>query len=193
MPGGRAFAPDNYSAPGPIPASVHRTAVLPLYSSTWAPNDLAPLENALLAELAKVERFEVSPVTRSTLHASFGQEAFLSSTALPADLLPRLADNLAVDAVLLLDLTHYSPYQPLAIGIRAKLVAVADGRVLWSFDSIFDSANPGVAKAARQYHAADSRPAYPLESSAGILQSPSRFAKYVAHAMFETLPSRQTP
>lgn len=191
VPTGPAFEPRNYTSLAAIPASVQRVAVLPLHSGDWPATNLATLEAAFAAELVKVARFETVAVTRAHMREEFSSEQLLSSAALPADLLDRLRASHGADAILLQDLTHYSPYQPIAIGIRAKLVATADGRVLWSFDTIFDGAQPSVAVAAREYYLSESRPAHPLNNSAGIMQSPSRFAKYVAHAVFGTLPPRQ--
>lgn len=192
VPTGPAFQPTNFTSVGPIPASVRRVALLPLHSDTWQATQVAPLETSFLAELQKFERFEVVSVTRAQMREQFGAETVLSSAALPADVLARLRAAHGADAVLFEDLTHYSPYQPIAIGVRARLVSAIDGTVLWSFDALFDGAQPSVAVAARDYYLAQGRPAYPLENSSGIMQSPSRFAKYVAHAMFGTLPPRQT-
>ncbi len=192
VPTGPAFQPTNYTSVGPIPASVRRVAVLPLHSDTWQATQVASLETSFLAELQKFERFELVSVTRVQMREQFGAETVLSSAALPADVLARLRAAHGADAVLFEDLTHYTPYQPIAIGVRAKLVSTIDGTVLWSFDALFDGAQPSVAVAARDYYLAQGRPAYPLENSSGIMQSPSRFAKYVAHAMFGTLPPRQT-
>jgi len=192
VPTGPGFQPTNFTSLGPIPASVRRVAVLPLHSDTWQATQVAPLETSFLAELQKFERFEVISVTRVQMREQFGAETVLSSAALPADVLARLRAAHGADAVLFEDLTYYTPYQPIAIGVRTRLVSTIDGTVLWSFDALFDGAQPSVAVAARDYYLAQGRPAYPLENSSGIMQSPSRFAKYVAHAMFGTLPPRQT-
>lgn len=192
VPTGPAFEPKNFTSAGALPISVRRVAVLPLYSESWPASNIASLEAAFGAELNKVERFESVSVSREQMRADFGAETVLSSSALPADMLERLRASHGADAVLFEDLTQYSPYQPIVIGVRAKLVSTIDGRVLWSFDAVFDAAQPSVAVAARDYYMAESRPAHPLENSTGIMQSPSRFAKYVAHAMFGTLPPRQT-
>ena len=192
VPTGAAFEPKNFTSVGVLPGTVRRVAVLPLYSDTWPALNIASLESAFAAELVKFQHFETVAVSRSQMRDQFSAEAVLSSAALPADMLERLRASQGADAVLFQDLTHYSPYQPIAIGVRAKLVSTVDGRVLWSFDALFDGAQPSVAVAAREYYLNQGRPAYPLENSSGIMQSPSRFAKYVAHAMFGTLPPRQT-
>lgn len=192
LSGGAVFRPQNFSDAGPLAPSIRRVALLPVHAAEWRPSDLAPLESAFAGELGKVERFELVPVSRSDLVSRFGTEAFLSSASLPGEFLQRLRDDFGADAVLFIDLTHYSPYQPIALGVRAKLVATADATPLWSFDAVFDSARPDVAEAARRYHRQKDRQPFPLEDAAGILQSPARFTKYVASAMFGTLPPRQT-
>jgi hypothetical protein len=192
VPQGEPFRPGNYADAGPLSASIKRVAVLPLHTDAWRAADIAAIEAAFGGELTKLGRFECANLTRRELKVRFGRETFVSSAALPPDLLARLRSDFAVDAVLFLDLTHFSPYQPLAMGVRAKLVGIEDGSVLWSFDSIFDAAQPGVAVAARQYQLEHDRAAPPLDGAVGILQSPARFARYVAHAVFATLPGRAT-
>jgi hypothetical protein len=192
VPSGPAFKPTNFTSSGPIPVSVRRVAVLPLHSDTWDSADLAGVESSFLTELGKFERFEIVPVSRLQMREQFGAATVVSSAALPADVLARLRASFGADAILFQDLTQYSPYQPISMGARAKLVSAIDGRVLWAFDAIFDGGQPSVAVAAHEYYMRQGRPSYPLENSAGIMQSPSRFAKYVAYAMFGTLPPRQT-
>lgn len=192
VPTGPAFQPTNFTSTGPIPVSVRRVAVLPLYSDSWDGPALQPIEASFISELQKFERFEVIAVGRTQMREEFGAESVVSAAALPADVLARLRAAFGADAILFQDLTHYAPYQPLSIGVRAKLVSAVDGTVLWSFDTLFDGAQPSVAVAAFDYTMSQGRAVHPLENSSGIMQSPSRFAKYVAHAMFGTLPPRQT-
>jgi hypothetical protein len=188
--GAATFAPANHVHAGAIPASVRRVAVLPLHTTEWRAAELAVLDSALREALAAFERFEITPVTRAELMARFGRESFGSAAALPADFLARLRTDFGVDAVLFLDLAHYAPYQPVAIGLRTKLVTTVEGAALWSFDSLFDSAQADVAAAARQFSAGTKRPAAAAEDNTGVLQSPARFAKYVGHATFATMPPR---
>jgi hypothetical protein len=186
------FIPANHVHAGAIPPSVRRVAVLPLHAAEWRADELATLDAALREALARIERFEITPVARDELARRFGQESFTSTGALPADFLDRLRTDFGADAVLFLDLTHYGPYQPVALGLRAKLVTTVAAAPLWSFDALFDSAETEVAAAARRFSAGNNRPAAAAEDNTGVLQSPARFAKYVGHSAFATLPPRQT-
>jgi hypothetical protein len=190
--GSAGFTPDNHVSRGAIPAAVRRVAVLPLHAAQSRATEVSGLEDAFRGELAGMERFEITPISRAEMTARFGRESFASSAALPEDFLARLRADFGVDGVLFLDLTQYRPYQPVAVGVRAKLVVAGDPVALWSFDSLFDSSRPEVANAARQFSSGSKRPGGADEDSTGVLQSPGRFAKYVGHAMFATLPPRRT-
>ena len=92
--------------------------------------------------------------------------------------------------MLFVDLTAYRAYRPLTLGVRAKLATVDQTRLLWTFDEIFSMDDPGVANSVRKfYHGADAS-GVPLDPGRGALQSPSKFAAYVAAATFNTLPPR---
>jgi len=74
------------------------------------------------------------------------------------------------------DVTHYSPYRPVAIGVRSKLVDIETGRIHWASDVVYDSSNAGVAEAARVYSKALGRDNFPVGGDGGaILMSPRLF------------------
>lgn len=175
-----------------IPTAVRRVAVLPLHGVGWRDSELASLDTVLREAFSRTELFEVIALSRDDLAIRFGTASFDSSGALPANLLSRLQTDFGADAVLLLDLTHFSPYQPVALGVRARLVTVAEGEALWAFDGIFDAAQADVSLAARRFSNGKKRPPAEAEDTTGVLQSPVRFARYVSAAVFESLPPRRT-
>ncbi|MBM3823951.1 MAG: hypothetical protein FJ404_13890 [Verrucomicrobia bacterium] len=70
-----------------------------------------------------------------------------------------------------------------------KLVDTRDHRIWWAADEIFDAGRPEVSNAARQFakkHISQST----ADDSIAILASPTRFARYTLHSLFETLPTR---
>jgi len=92
--------------------------------------------------------------------------------------------------VLFVDVTAYQDNRPLTFGVRAKLATVDGPRVIWTYDEILSAADPAVAGSA-QAHARAAAPAgLPVDISSSALQSPSRFAAYVADTVFGTLPPR---
>jgi hypothetical protein len=132
----------------------------------------------------------VVPLSRPACARLTGARAIRSVETLPHDFLTRLVADYAADAVLFTDVTTYSPYPPLALGLRAKLVRTDNGSILWSFDTIFSATDTSVVNAARR-HWLDTAPSgTPADFSITALQSPQRFAAYAASAAFATLPPR---
>jgi hypothetical protein len=76
--------------------------------------------------------------------------------------------------------------------VRTKLVTLHGNQVLWAIDSTFDSAEPGVAAAARTFSKLTEQNPVQLKASdsSGVLISPQRFARFVAREVFATLPNR---
>lgn len=184
---GPFFAPANYVGE-PSLGGVRRVVVLPVWGGHVAPVEtVAELDAIVVTALQQSQRFEVVSLSREDSRRRFGAEAFSSASALPHDLLATLRREFAAEAVLLVDLTAFSAYRPLELGLRAKLAAIDGSRLIWTFDTLFSAKDPTVANAARQHFLeADKR--VPADMTHSALQSPSRFATYVSTAMFATLP-----
>jgi hypothetical protein len=130
----------------------------------------------------------VVPVGRAQLESLFGERQFCSVELLPADVLARLREKFGVDGVLLADVTNFSAYRPVSMGVRAKLVDAATGQIRWAFDYIFDTGHSSVAEAAKRFQLQYSNRHLPLATDGGsILLSPTRFARYVANETFSSL------
>jgi hypothetical protein len=91
---------------------------------------------------------------------------------------------------LFVDITAYRAYRPLSLGIRAKLAEVSDRRLIWSFDEVFSMTDPSIVNAVRHFYMADEYTSAPFDLSTDALDSPGRFASYVADTVFKTLPPR---
>lgn len=180
--------PQSYFSPPTPGEQLRRVALLPLHSETYPEQYLRALDATFLAELSKRALFEVVPVSRAQMESLFGERHFSSTELLPADALKRLRDQCGVDSVLFTDLTHFSPYRPVSMGVRTKLIAVGTGQIRWAFDYIFDAGNSPVAEAAKRFQVTCSNEHQPLATDGGsILLSPVRFAKYVASETYASL------
>jgi hypothetical protein len=108
-------------------------------------------------------------------------------------LLTRLQREFAADAVMFIDLTVFKPYRPLALGVRAKLATIEENvRLIWTFDNVYAAADPAVANSARAHFIDSDGGRIPADLTPSVLQSPTRFASYVAASMFSTLPPVST-
>lgn len=180
--------PQNYTAPPNEGKPMRRIALLPLWSEKLPGDYLRELDAAFSAELTKMALFEVVPVSRGQMEAAFGERQLASIDALPAKTLSSLRTQFAVDGVVFTDLTHFSPYRPLSMAVRAKLVDVTSGEIRWAFDNVYDTGNAAVAEAAKKFQRRYTSEQQPLSSDGGtILLSPSRFAKYVASQTYASL------
>ena len=185
----RSYEPTNVAGPDYLPVDVRRVALLPVWSSRPVDaQSLESLDRAFNVALTRAARFETIPVSRPQMRDWFKQASLGSTDALPANLFAQLREHLAADAVLLVDLTHYSPYPPLAIGLRTRLIRLDTGATLWATDELFDAALAATAAGARRHHlqGADG----PADLSPTALQSPARFALYAADTLVGTLPAR---
>lgn len=89
------------------------------------------------------------------------------------------------------DLTVLRTRRPLVLGVRAKLATTAEeAELLWGFDNVFSANDPTVASSARRHYLMHDDRMVPVDRSDAVLQSPSRYATYVAEATFTTLPIR---
>lgn len=186
------FTPANFSAEAHLPAALRRVVLVPVCGGTVVPPETADaLQTVFVAELQKQARFEVVQFSREDCLRRFGAPEFASVAALPHDFLAGLGRTFGADGVLFIDVTSYRGYRPQTLGVRAKLATIEDTRLLWSMDEIFSADDPAVANSVRHFYGDTSGPAAaPVEQWPGALQSPGKFAAYVAAAVLHTLPPR---
>lgn len=191
---GPFYKPSNVKAVAQLPATVRRVIVLPVAGGPALTEEtLLKLDSVCAGELTRTGRFEVVPLSRDKLAELTGTRQISSVDKLPAVLIDKLFNiynAYGADAVLFIDVTTYSPYPPLVLGLRTKLVQVTDGEIIWAADNVFAAAEPAVANSAR-HHALTLGTDHGLSDlSHTVLQNPQRFAGYVAAATFLTLPPR---
>jgi hypothetical protein len=175
-----------------LPGHVRRVAILPLSyreSSALLVSGKESLTSVFASELTKTARFESFLVEPAQLKQWTGREHWDAYEALPAAFFKVLVEKTGADAVLFATLSEYKPYPPITIGWRMKLVA-ANADTLWAVEEILDASELGVSNAARRYDRDHVRSSPVLEDSRSVLLSPTRFAQYTLHAIFETLPNR---
>ncbi len=191
---GPFFQPVNHAGDPALDPTLRRVVLLPVCGGALADGETAASMDGIFAtELQRQNRFEVVVLTRAEARRRFGADEFSSVSALPPGFLARLKREFAADAVLWIDVTAYRAYRPLALGVRAKLATVEQTRLVWTFDTVFSADDPAVANAARQHFVDQTHTAVPADLTRSALQSPRRFATYVAAATFATLPPVARP
>lgn len=185
---GPFFQPTNVSH-DPTLGGIRRVVLLPVYGGAVAPEEsAADLDAVFRQALQQQNRFEVVALSREECRRRFGASAFSSAGALPHNFLNDLGKTFAADGVVFVDVTVYRAYHPLALGVRSKLAAIANGRLVWTFDNVFSADNPLVSSGARHFFLQSQHQDVPGDLTPSVLQSPGRFGAYVAHTAFSTLP-----
>ena len=173
---------------------IRRVVLLPVWSGSAAPEESAEsLDPVFRQALQDQNRFEVVTLSREECRRRFGVSALSSAASLPYDFIPTIQRVFAADAVMFVDITVYRPYHPLALGVRGRLAAVNNLRIVWSFDNVFSADDPAVAASARHFYLHSELQGEPADLTPAALQSPGRFAAYVASATFTTLPPVAVP
>ena len=184
--------PDNvFAAPGKAVTKSQRVAVLPLAAQSALselPDGCASLTPVVWEEIVKAKRFEAVTVDAEKLRTATGRAQWTGAEVLPGNFCEWLRREYGCDAVLFSEVTSYRSYAPLAVGWRFKLVDLQTGQVIWAADEIFDAADKKTAKAAQKFAAPGIH--IPLVDTGdwAVLNSPRKFGRYSAAALFETLP-----
>lgn len=185
---GPFFVPANHTGESNL-GTIRRVVLLPSWGGAVVSDEtVAELDAIFVAALQRENRFEVISFSRQESLRRFHREALSGASVLPPELFPLLQREFGADAVMMIDVTNYSAYRPLALGLRAKLASIEGARLVWTFDNEFSADNPAVANSAR-HHFLGAGTGLPTDVTSSVLQSPGRFAAYVAAAMFQSLPS----
>ncbi|AHF92994.1 hypothetical protein OPIT5_25105 [Opitutaceae bacterium TAV5] len=188
---GPFYTPANSRGAAVWPEDIRRIAVLPVDGSSAAlPDDfIASYDPVWLAALQSTQRAEFVPVPREQIsHLADGRRSVGSTSLLPAAFFEKILAITGADAVVFCDLTGVTPWPPLAVGLRAKLVHLRRGNLVWACDERFDAAAPAVANSARRYARKSGNGRG--DSVTSVLQSPSHFASWASGEVASTLPPR---
>ncbi len=186
----KPFQPTNVYTMGRLAGQITRVAVLPVYYKLDTAPFLSFVDENFHTEISRQGRFEVRAITRKEMKYHFGKEQYNIVDDLPEDFLAKLQKEFRVDAVLLTDLTNYEPYRPLRMGVRCKLVELSSAEVFWAFDTTFNGGDRSVQLAVERFQNFLDMNVSKGHGVPGTLQSPRQFSKYVANAVYSTLPQR---
>ncbi|MBW8001553.1 MAG: hypothetical protein FVQ80_05975 [Planctomycetes bacterium] len=96
--------------------------------------------------------------------------------------------TLKCDAIIVGTITNYSPYPHMSIGIRLKLIDLADGKLLWAVEQVWDTADNNTEYRIKKYFKRKMRPdSAALEEHKLINVSPIKFVKFITYEIAETL------
>jgi hypothetical protein len=91
------------------------------------------------------------------------------------------------NAILTGTVTSYQPYPHLSIGLRLKLIDLADGQLLWAFEQIWDTTDKTTEKKIKEYFQTQIISGItPLHEQLVVVSS-LKFVKFVAYEVAKTM------
>ena len=98
-----------------------------------------------------------------------------------------MRDGLNCNALLAGTVTSYQPYPHLSIGLRLKLIDLADGQLLWAFEQIWDTTDKTTEKRIKEYFQTQIISGItPLHEQLVVVSS-LKFVKFVAYEVAKTM------
>ena len=178
-----------YLNPNKDLSSVGRTVLLELYNNSSYSQISADTTEALFQSLQKKQIFSLTVVHKN--NPAWQSLQLDLNTAYTLEQLSSMRKTLKCDAVLVGTVTRFEPFPHMAIGLRLKLIDLADGQLLWALEQIWDTADKTTENRIKNYYRR-----HTLLGSASLRKklgtvSPLKFVKFVAYETAETLQPKR--
>ncbi|CAN0495001.1 unnamed protein product [Discosporangium mesarthrocarpum] len=161
-------------------ANVRRIMVLPFHAEAGVRVEHDRVRDAFVAELQKLRRFEVVPLTGDALEDD-EINASMAHGRLSTEAMVNLCNRYALDGVFIGSVTAWRPYSPPHLGLRTQLISVHSGATIWAIDAIYDSSDRSTISDLRHYVSHTQQDDGNLHGWELTLLSPTKFTNFVAH------------
>jgi hypothetical protein len=185
-PGYFQSTPDYYYLnPNKDLSTIGRVALFELANDTAFLQISADVTDALFQAVQKKQVFGLIVINQ---HNPAFQSLQLDSNAeYTFEQLSTIRKTLNCDAVLIGTVTGYKPYPHMIIGLRLKLIDLADGQILWALEQIWDTTDKTTENRIKSYYSnRDFMGSTTLREKLVTISS-LRFVKFVAYEIAETL------
>jgi len=164
---------------------VRRIMLLPFRAAAGVQADTHVVRESFLAELAKIQRFELIPLPTGTAEDDKIYRA-LTRGRISAESLVALAKRYKLDGVLVGTVTSYRPYLPPHLGLRTKLFSVHSGSFIWAAEGLYDANDVRTMEDLEHYQETFLAAESSMHGMRMNLLSPRKFAAYVSHRLVGT-------
>ncbi len=180
-----AMAGSYYLAPHKDLRRFGRVALVELDNRSGYPEISADMTQALYLAIQKEQVFGLSVTPQNDPTWRSLQENLDSLQALQQ--LLTLRRMLGCDGLLIGSVTEYQPYPHTVIGLRLKLLDLADGQVAWGLEQVWDSDDRSIQRRIEAYSKDQRRSGLaPLRDELVVVSS-LNFVKFVAYEVAGTL------
>ncbi|MHC4531715.1 MAG: hypothetical protein ACYSXD_09170 [Planctomycetota bacterium] len=166
-------------------STIGRTALVELANNSAYPQTSADVTETLFQALQKKQVFGLTVIRQSETNWKKLQLDLDSEYTL--EQLSAMRKDLNCDAVLIGAVTGFEPFPHLSMGLRLKLVDLADGQLLWALERIWDTTDKTTQERIKKYYRHHLLPGFDtLEKELGTVSS-LKFLKFVSYETAETL------
>ena len=165
--------------------NVRRVVVLPFTTAAGVDADTESLRDVFVKEFMKLQRFELVPIELGANEERVLRRALDGGRISTAGLVG-LAKRFNVDGIVLGTITSYRAYVPSHLGIRAMMVSLHAGSIVWSAEGFYDAADARTTEDIRHYAQNVVHDDENLHGWEMHLISPNRFASFVSHRIVGT-------
>ena len=178
-----------YLNPNKDLSTIGRTALVELGNDSAFLQISADVTEALYQALQKKQLFGLTVIRQSNPVWRKLQLDLNSTYTL--EQLSAMRKTLNCDAVLIGTVTGFEPFPHLTIGLRLKLIDLADGQLLWALEQIWDTTDKTTQDRIKNYYRHCILPGFEtLQEKLGTVSS-LRFLKFVAYETSETLQPKR--
>ncbi|UCG46222.1 MAG: hypothetical protein JSU94_12030 [Phycisphaerales bacterium] len=166
-------------------SNIGSVALLEPNNNSVYPQMSAELTESLFQAVQKRQLFAVRVVRQNDL--AWRDLQIAPDSAYTLRQLHAMRQTLNCNAVLVGKITSYQPYPHMSIGLRLRLVDLADGQLLWAMEQIWDTADKATEKRIGRYFHDQIRSGHAPVPEQLVAVSPIHFMKFVAYEVAETL------
>jgi hypothetical protein len=181
---GDAMANAYYLSPNKDLRRLGRVALVEMDSTSSSPEIATAVTDSLFLETQKKQVFGVMVVHRDDPAWQNLQENLDSLQALRQ--LVAVREALNCNGLLVGTVTRYQPFPHMVVGLRLKLLDLADGQLLWGMEQVWDSADRSIQKRIKKYLKEERRAGESGLHEELVVVSPLTFSKFVAYEVAGT-------
>ncbi len=178
-----------YLNPNKDLSTIGRTALVELANDSAFPQISADVTEALFQALQKKQVFGLTVIRQND--PAWRKLQLDLNSAYTLEQLSAMRKTLNCDAVLIGTVTGFEPFPHLTIGLRLKLIDLADGQLLWALEQIWDTTDKTTQDRIKNHYRHHLLPGFEtLQEKLGTVSS-LMFVKFVAYETAETLQPKR--
>ncbi len=167
--------------------SIKKLVILEFDNKTYYNTIENMLTKQVYTTLVKKHLFEISYLDSGDI--LWPQVHGICNKHLDKQQLDRYCEILQADAVLTGEITEYKPFPSPLIGLKAKMIDLRTGQLVWSLEQVWDSVDIGVENRIKRYYDTTVKTGYEPMGWEYVRTSPSAYRQFVSFEIASTLPS----